>query len=121
MLIWPSIMTNADLMEIEQKLSVKLPAAYGDLMTAPDAQHGEFWHRSLFTLSTRVVKKPIWLREVLESYDLKLRPTLIVISEIDGGDSLLLDVEDSRGQLFKYNHETNEVLPFMNLDEIPKS
>ena len=114
-------MTKAGIRQIESMLQVSLPKGYIELMTSADAeQANDDWYRYLFNNSTVIFTQTILLREIAASSGMALKHSYVVVTEVDGGDSVMIDCAKDDGSLFKWNHETNEVEPFGTLAQFAK-
>lgn len=102
-------MTQTEIENIELELGVKLPRIYVEIMAGPQAAEakGEFWHKFLFNTPKRVIDDTRWLHDVILSFGGKWQPTYVVVSEINGGDMVILDTSSESSPLLVWDHETN--------------
>ena len=106
-------MTEQDLSEIESALGVLLPDEYRRAMNASAAVASDaFWHRGLFNRAERVIRDTRWLRGYVGTSDPTWRHGRAVISEVSGGDYVLLDTADPTAPLCLWDHETGLVEVF---------
>lgn len=93
-------MTSSDISEIEQRLGLRLPAKYVQRMTGPGAEaaHGEAWLHFLFNDAKLVVERTIWRRDLVLSWGVPWKASYVVVTEINGGDSVIMDAENARQQ-----------------------
>jgi len=107
-------MTKDDLKTIEKALAVRLPQSYATLMTSSEAEaaRDDYFFRFLFIDPAVVVERTIWLRELMASYGLAFKVSFVVVSEINGGDAVIIDTAGTAEELLFWDHETNVVASF---------
>ena len=103
-------MTEKDIRSIEASLGVKLPAEYRRIVSAGKPK--EFWIGGLFNQPERVIEATRWLRDLLADYGASWHESWVVVSEINGGDAVILDTGSPEAPLLLWNHETNTAEPF---------
>jgi hypothetical protein len=106
-------MTFYSLRYIESELKVRLPQEYRTLMTSTGPQQADdSWYRNLLNSGSVVVQRTLELRETAQSYEKPWRESWVWVSEVDGGDAILLDTDGDESRLYRWDHETLEVKYF---------
>ena len=106
-------MTNQDIQKVESELSVRLPDEYRWAVTRRNGPPTDnMWLGALYNRSKDVIERTRWLADLMESYMEPWSATWVAVSEVNGGDVVILDTGKAQAPLLLWNHETHSVEPF---------
>jgi hypothetical protein len=100
-------MTEEAVDQIQSALGMKLPGLYRQVMASGDALTAkDFWYGGMFNAAEVVVERTLSMRETLRSFGKDCPDSWIVVSEVNGGDAVIIDANDSDATLHYLDHET---------------
>ena len=106
-------MTNEGLRKIEVALGVQLPEEYRVAVTPADPGHLEYFSvGALYNQPETIIEETRRLAGITKSFDDPWDEKWVAISEVNGGDGVLLDTGRSDALLLLWDHETSLVEPF---------
>ena len=108
-------MTEDGIRDIEAALGVRMPPDYRRVMTGGDARgDAGFWRDGLFNLPETVIARSRWLRGMVDDAGAMMPQSCVVVSEVNGGDPVVVDTEQAGSPLRLWNHESLAFEPFVN-------
>ena len=108
-------MTEDGIREIEVTLGVRMPPDYRQVMAGGDARvDAGFWRDGLFNLPETVIERSRWLRGLVDDAGAMMPQSCVVVSEVNGGDSVVVDTKEAGSPLRLWNHESLTFEPFVD-------